>query len=183
MDEGGKRAVTPRAPPAHFPLVFGVTQHRRHDGTAPADPLIRHECLAPAPQLPHGPPPATASDQPAALQVRPPALGPPGGHDGALGGACRAAIARAPPQDLGRRLPGARHDPAEGGVARPGVSLEPVEIPDDTGPERVELEIPQKFQAGRFLSHPDRLLAILEEVADPCVPPSDGPRVAGEAGP
>jgi hypothetical protein len=51
---------------------------------------------------------------------------------------------------------------------------------DELGPEWVEVEVADQFEEVRLLLHHDRLVPVLEEVADPLVSAVEGPGVSGE---
>jgi len=146
---------------------------------ASQDPRIPGADVLRPPQGPERAPAPCPPAEASALQRRPPALGPAGRHNAAVGRP-RPRPGRAEVgQDRCGRLPGARHGASEGPVARPGVPLQALEGQDHVGPERVQVEIADQLQEVGLLFYHNRLVPVLEEVADPVVAPIEGPPQSG----
>jgi hypothetical protein len=65
-------------------------------------------------------------------------------------------------------------------VPTPGVPLQAAEVRDDLRAQGIEVEIPDEFEEVGLLFDHDGLVAVLEEVAHPLVPPVERPGVARE---
>ena len=68
-------------------------------------------------------------------------------------------------------------------VAGPGVAVEGPEVRDDPRAERVQVDVADQLQPVRLPLHHDGLVAVLEEVADPLMPPVEGAGVPGQEAP
>lgn len=54
-------------------------------------------------------------------------------------------------------------------MSAPGISVEGIHVLNDSGPQRVQVDIPQQFQQIGIPVADDGFIAILKQVADPVV--------------
>lgn len=179
--------------PGELPERVGARGERASGQEAPVhgldkrptaeDPFIRQAVLPGAAEGRHGRPGAQAPAEPAALEVRPSAEGHPGRH---VVPVLAASGCPAPPevaQDLLHPLPGAGHPSQDGAMPTPGVPVECRQRWDESGAERIEVDVADQLQEVRILLDQDGLVAVLEEVALPLVAAVEGPGVPGEQPP
>ena len=67
-----------------------------------------------------------------------------------------------------------------GTVPRPRVPVQAGQGLDDSGPQRIEMDVPGEFEEVRLLLHHNRAVAILKQVALSMVAPVEGTGIAGE---
>ncbi len=148
---------------------------------APAEhPLVSQVGLPPPAKPGNRAPAPEAPDQAAALEFRPPPEGNSLRDEGAVGCPRPRHRWRELPQDGPSGLPGAKPIAQERAMPGPGVPVQRAERGNHLCPERVQVQVPDEFEEVGFLLHHDGLVAVLEEVADPLVPPVEGARIAGE---
>ena len=123
-----------------------------------------------------GPPAGTPHEAPA-LVLRPPALEHPGAHERAVrlsrpapGGPNAARMVAVACQGRGTT-------PRRALCPVHGYRLQPPEIGEDLGPERVEVAGADQFEQVGLFFHHDGLVAVLEEVPDAPVAPIERPGV------
>jgi hypothetical protein len=147
---------------------------------AAEDPGVGGDSLSGSPAYPDRGPPAETPNEAPTLELRAAALGKALRHEGpvSLAGAARLEVKLG--EDGSRGLPWPGDCPQKGALARPGVAVEGAEIGDHPRPERIQVDVPHKFEQIRFLLHHDRLIAILEEMANTLMAPVEGARVARE---
>jgi hypothetical protein len=103
-------------------------------------------------------------------------------HEGPVGAAGAARLEVELGEDGCCGLPWPGNGPQKGAVTRPGVTVEDAEVGDHPRPERIQVDVPHKFEQIRFLLHHDGLVTVLEEVANALMAPIEGARVASEEG-
>ena len=134
--------------------------HAFHEGAAARDPLVPLVGLPASTKSSDGGPAAMTPEQTSTLEVKPPALRDPGRHKGTVG---FAGPPRGGPElrsDGRGVLPRPGHGAQERAAPSPGIAVEPSEVEDDLGPERVQVAVTDKFQQVVFLHHHDRLAAV-----------------------
>jgi hypothetical protein len=120
-----------------------------------------------------------AAPQSAAVEVGA-GMGEPVGDERPVRGACVACLGRELLEDEGGVLPGARAVAQHGGMPTPRVAVQGVEVGDETGAQRIEVDVAHQLEQVRVFFDERRIEAILEEVPDAVVAAVEGRGVAAE---